>query len=190
MTACLTGLLENHLKDVDLDSVAVILAHKLHDCDKREHPDDVRKAEELVCRILVNRSVDLGTDRTSIAKCVSLVMCRSGGTLMAFQECHIPSSCAIPQPCLPERTSVTLVVWCPALLASTSFLRSGELSPFVRRFCRVADRIVGQRFLGISGFRPNTRNRFSPLVLRLWLNISQDFLQHEIKQLGMMFHCC
>ena len=58
---------------------------------------------------------------------------------------------------------------------------------------------------GISGLRPNTScigevpeidntlflgrvKAFSTLVFHLWLNVSQDVLKHELKQLGIMFH--
>ena len=138
--------------------------------------------------------------------------------VFAIQECDLPSSCAILQPCLLEGTSVPLVVWCPALswrsvcpnAASTSSdsHRLSGASVVQQRTVREQIGIVAQEVpwdlwdaTEHQLHRTDTRNRqqavlrflqrveaLSPLVPRLWLNISQDVLQHELKQLGMMFH--
>ena len=97
--------------------------------------------------------------------------------------------------------------------ASTSFSRLSEPSP-VQRLCRATShcsrshRDCLRRCPEISGSRPNTScvgetpetdNRLflascsveqalSPLLLRLWLHLCSERLQHELKQLGMVFN--
>ena len=76
--------------------------------------------------------------------------------------------------------------------ASTSFLRLSEPSPAVWRFCRAAancsrpGRGCDDRQQVVLGFLQRVE-AFSPLVLRLWLHICEDVLQHELEQLGMVF---